>query len=65
MREQPILNTESPPLRLSLEELNAIIKNGATIEADFVFGLPKFKPEPIIPSTHDWSYYSFEESSVV
>ncbi len=65
MREQPNLNAESVPSRLSLEELNAIIKQGKTVEVDFVFGLPKFKPEPIIPSAHDWSYYSFEEDSAV
>jgi len=65
MFEKPDENKENHQSRSSFDELNAIIKNGETVETDFVFGLPEFKPDPVIPSIHDWSYYTFDETETV
>jgi hypothetical protein len=47
MLEQPDINKESQPSRLSLEDINVLVTSGEKIEADFVFAYPrKINPKP-------------------
>lgn len=62
--EIPPKKEDLQPELFSVEQVNRMVEEGQIIEADFVTEFQKFKPDRVIPSTHDWSYYEFNDEDI-